>query len=243
MKHYPAREWTVEEFDAWMAASDREEAIAQAADEEGGPRLSLVPATDRKEVWPTDLLPPAVAPRRTTAPKRRSPPRRSTASNWRTAASASPAGAPSGSACSSARSPRPARSISPAAAARLSARSAYRLRARSPAFAAAWDTADQLAVGRLSALAFDRAISGRIEQVWQGGRAGRRETGAERPAADVAAGPARSPPLRRPVGAAQGRRRRSAGRGAGELSGATRRAVRYRLGIKPWPVRTLGTFA
>mgnify|MGYP006189706035 CR=1 FL=1 len=33
-------------------------------------------------------------------------------------------------------------------AARLSARSAYRLRARSPAFAAAWDTADQLAVGR-----------------------------------------------------------------------------------------------
>ena len=35
------------------------------------------------------------------------------------------------------------------AAARLTARSAYRLRARSPAFAAAWDTADQLAVGRL----------------------------------------------------------------------------------------------
>src|SRR5690606_20910600 len=53
------------------------------------------------------------------------------------------------------------------AAARISARSAYRLRARSPAFAAAWDTADQLAVGRLSAIAFDRAIAGRIEQVWQ----------------------------------------------------------------------------
>src|SRR5690606_18655547 len=55
------------------------------------------------------------------------------------------------------------------AAARLTARSAYRLRARSPAFAAAWDTADQLAVGRLSAIAFDRAINGRTEQVWEEG--------------------------------------------------------------------------
>lgn len=55
------------------------------------------------------------------------------------------------------------------AGARLTARSAYRLRARSPEFAAAWDTADQLAVGRLSALAFDRAINGRTEQIWQEG--------------------------------------------------------------------------
>ena len=55
------------------------------------------------------------------------------------------------------------------AAARLSARSAYRLRARSPAFAAAWDTAEQLAVGRLSALAFDRAIHGATQQVWHEG--------------------------------------------------------------------------
>src|SRR5690606_11704192 len=55
------------------------------------------------------------------------------------------------------------------AAARRSARSAYRLRARSPAFAAAWDIADRLAVGRLSAIAFDRAINGRTEQVWQDG--------------------------------------------------------------------------
>lgn len=52
---------------------------------------------------------------------------------------------------------------------RLSARSAYRLRARSPAFAQAWDMAEQLAVGRLSALAFDRAIHGRIDRVWQSG--------------------------------------------------------------------------
>jgi hypothetical protein len=35
-----------------------------------------------------------------------------------------------------------------AEAARLNARGAYRLRLRSPAFARAWDTAQQLAVGR-----------------------------------------------------------------------------------------------
>jgi hypothetical protein len=58
---------------------------------------------------------------------------------------------------------------SAAAAARLTARSAYRLRARSPAFAQAWNTAQQLAVGRLSALAFDRAIHGRLEQRYEGG--------------------------------------------------------------------------
>ena len=51
----------------------------------------------------------------------------------------------------------------------LSARSAYRLRARSARFAAAWDAAQQLAVGRLSTLVFDRAINGRVEQVFTGG--------------------------------------------------------------------------
>jgi hypothetical protein len=54
-------------------------------------------------------------------------------------------------------------------AARLSARSAYALRARSPAFACAWDTAQILSVGRLSAIAFDRAINGRVEQVYHQG--------------------------------------------------------------------------
>ena len=72
-----AREISVEGFDAWLAATDREEAVAKAADEEGGPRLSLVPPASR-----------------------RSRPRRSTASRWRTAASASPAGARSVSAFS-----------------------------------------------------------------------------------------------------------------------------------------------
>jgi hypothetical protein len=52
----------------------------------------------------------------------------------------------------------------------LSARGAYRLRVRSQAFAAAWDAAQQLAVGRLSALAFDRAVHGRIDQVYHDGQ-------------------------------------------------------------------------
>lgn len=51
----------------------------------------------------------------------------------------------------------------------LTARSAYKLRTRSPAFAAAWDTAQQLAVGRLSAIAFDRALNGRVEQLFEDG--------------------------------------------------------------------------
>lgn len=56
MKRYPARECTFEEFNDWSAATDRFEAGGQAADEEGGPSLSLVPTKERNEVWPTDLL-------------------------------------------------------------------------------------------------------------------------------------------------------------------------------------------
>ncbi len=44
------------------------------------------------------------------------------------------------------------------------------MRTRSPAFAAAWDTALQLAVGRLSAIVFDRAINGRVEQIYSDGQ-------------------------------------------------------------------------
>ena len=118
MKRHTAKEWTVEEFDDWAAASDRFDAVAKAADEEGGPSLSLVPATERNEVWPTDSATAgrwrSRRRRPAASPRPRSPPPPSTASRSRTAASASPAGAPSGSACSSAISPRPARSISPA---------------------------------------------------------------------------------------------------------------------------------
>lgn len=52
------RDMTVEEFDDWSAAKRREAAIAEAADEAGGPRLSLVPLPEQNEAWPTDLLPP-----------------------------------------------------------------------------------------------------------------------------------------------------------------------------------------
>lgn len=165
MARRTAREMTVEEFDEWYAATSHYEAIAKAADEEGGPNLSLVPKPEREEVWPTDLLPPA-------EPDPAAPPvgpmpfdgveledSRKRWAGW-----------------SAERQRLFLENLAEtgsvhlaSAAARLSARSAYRLRARSPAFAAAWDTADQLAVGRLSAIAFDRAINGRVEQVWQDG--------------------------------------------------------------------------
>ena len=246
MKRHTAREWTVEEFDDW-SGGDRpvRGGRARRRTRRAGRASRWCPRPSGTRSGRPTLLPPAgggAAPgRRSTRRRRPSPPPPSTASRSRTAASASPAGAPSGSGCSSANLAETGSVHLASAAARLSARSAYRLRARSPAFAAAWDTADQLAVGRLSALAFDRAINGRTEQVWQRGRAGRGEAPAERPAADVAAGPARSPPLRRPVGAAQGRRRRSPGRGAGELPGAARRARGHRIGIAAMASANIGT--
>ena len=195
MKRHVTKDCTLEEFDAWVAATGKVEAVAEAADEEGGPRLSLVRTAERDLAWPTDLLPPAADP---AAPPDEAP------------APESPAGAapdtPAGAEPAAEPHAEPPVAAMPfdgvpledsrkrlagwcaerqrlfltnlaetgsvhlaCAAARLSARSAYKLRARSPAFAAAWDTADQLAVGRLSALAFDRAIHGRVEQVWQSG--------------------------------------------------------------------------
>lgn len=165
MARREARELTLEEFDTWRAATDKVGAVAKAADEEGGPSLSLVPKPERDEVWPTDLLPPA-EPDPTAPPVGPMPfdgveleDSRKRWAGW-----------------SAERQRLFLENLAEtgsvhlaAASARLTARSAYRLRARSPAFAAAWDTADQLAVGRLSALAFDRAINGRTEQVWHDG--------------------------------------------------------------------------
>ena len=165
MKRNPARECSLEEFEAWMAATDRVEAVAAAADEEGGPRLSLVPATGRQEVWPTDLLPPA-------GPDPADPPVAATPFDGVALEDSRKRQAGWSAArqrlflCNLAETGQVHLAC---AAARLSARSAYKLRTRSPAFAAAWDMADQLAAGRLCALAFDRAINGRIEQVWQSG--------------------------------------------------------------------------
>ncbi|MEA3068253.1 MAG: hypothetical protein QOK41_1660 [Sphingomonadales bacterium] len=159
------KEITVEEFDAWCASGKQLDAVAEAADEEGGPRLSLVPVSDQNDAWPTDLLPPT-APAGSQSPAAAEPfdgvpldDSRKRLAGW------------------SAERQRlflshlaETGSVHLASsAARLSARGAYRLRTRSPAFARAWDTALQLAVGRLSGIAFDRAIYGRVEQVYHGG--------------------------------------------------------------------------
>lgn len=190
MRHTPAREMTNEEFDEWLAATKRYEAVAEAADEEGGPSLSLVPVTERNTPWPTDLLPPA-APEGAIDGA-------TAAGGAGDAADPGPAGNGSDDAEPIAATPFDGVALEDSrnrlagwsaarqrfflanlaetgsvhlasTTARLTARSAYRLRARSPGFAAAWDTAEQLAAGRLSALAFDRAINGRVEQVWHQG--------------------------------------------------------------------------
>lgn len=180
MTRHTEREWTVEEFEDWRAATDRIEAVARAADEEGGPSLSLVPTTERNEVWPTDLLPPAALE---PSPE---PSDAGESGGGTSADPAVPATPFDGIPLEDSRKRLAGWSAErqrlflvnlaetgsvhlASAAARLRARSAYRLRARSPAFAAAWDTADQLAVGRLSAIAFDRSINGRTEQVWRDG--------------------------------------------------------------------------
>jgi hypothetical protein len=160
-----AKEITVEEFDAWCASSNKIDAVAEAADEEGGPRLSLVPVGEQQNAWPTDLLAPAAA------------------TNGQPAGVAEPFdGVPlddSRKRLAGWSAERQRLFLSHLAetgsvhlassAARLSARGAYRLRTRSPAFARAWDTALQLSVGRLSGIAFDRAIYGRVDQVYHCG--------------------------------------------------------------------------
>jgi hypothetical protein len=160
------RDMTIEEFEDWANATKKFEKMAETADEEGGPSLSLVPAQEQNIAWPTDLLSAADA-----------------AAGEEPAAKAMPFdGIPLESsrrrlAGWSAERQRlflntlaETGSVHLAAnAARLSARSAYHLRTRSPAFAAAWNAAQQLAVGRLSAVAFDRALNGRVEQVYSDG--------------------------------------------------------------------------
>jgi len=161
-----SRDLTIEEFDAWCEARRSVGEVVEAAAEEGGPRVSLVP---EPASVPLDFLPdsvdaPAVAPSLTPAPLvlRSVPfdpePSRKTG-GWSAPRQALfvEALAETGSVHMAAKS------------AGLSARSAYALRIRSAPFAQAWDAAQQLAVGRLSALAFDRAIHGRVEQVYHDG--------------------------------------------------------------------------
>ena len=143
----------------------------EATAEEGGPRVSFVP--DPTSV-PLDILPdevqlPVPAPAPGVVPFKPEPSRRVGGWNAVLQRLYIETLAETGSVHLSAK------------AAGLSARSAYALRVRSPAFSAAWDAAQQLAVGRLSALAFDRAIHGRIEQVYhQGELVGEKRVPSER---------------------------------------------------------------
>jgi hypothetical protein len=180
------RDWTVEEFNEWSAATKRIDETQAATDERGGPGLSLVPLHDQNGAWPTDLLAPeppveddpcgdgdndgdcdgdgyGYGPNR---PAAAMPfdgvvldDSRKRLAGWsaerqrlflETLAETGSVHLASSSA-------------------RLTARSAYRLRTRSPAFARAWDAALQLSVGRLSAIVFDRAINGRVEQIYRDG--------------------------------------------------------------------------
>lgn len=49
MARYAHREMSVDEYEAWLAASNTFDAVAEAADEAGGPALSLVPAVDQND--------------------------------------------------------------------------------------------------------------------------------------------------------------------------------------------------
>ena len=199
------RDMTVEEFDAWVAASKRFERTAEAADERGGPSLSLVPVVEQDIAWPTDLLPPSEAlpldgrsgPQGSAGRDPAECPRRGGRGEG-DAGGAEAEGTSSGDSAAIAATPFDGVELPAtrnrlagwsaerqryflatlaetgsvhlaASAARLSARSAYKLRTRSPAFAAAWDAALSLAATRLTAIAFDRAINGRAERFYKDG--------------------------------------------------------------------------
>jgi hypothetical protein len=159
------KDMTVEEFEDWSNARKKFADVTNAADEVGGPRLSLVTLPEQDKGWPTDLLPPAVqdegAEPITAMPFDGVPleSSRKRLAGW------------------SAERQRLFLTVLAetgqvhlaAAAARLTVRSAQALRVRSPAFNAGWRMAEQLGAGRLAPLAFDRAINGRVEQVYQDG--------------------------------------------------------------------------
>jgi hypothetical protein len=189
MRRRIPREITVEEFDDWSRATKKFAEVAEAADEVGGPRLSLVPLPEQNIAWPTDLLPPNSPPNGEGAEAQGlSGGEASTGSEDGGGGDAAPIEAMpfDGIPLESSRNRLAGWCVErqrlfltvlaetgqvhlAAAAARLSTRSAQALRVRSPAFDKGWRVAEQLAVGRLSPIAFDRAINGRIEQVYQDG--------------------------------------------------------------------------
>lgn len=166
------REMSVEEFEDWCEARREVEDISAAADEEGGPRLSYLPdPTTAGQPGGPDWIGGDQAEPKLPAVPFEPESSRNRLSGWSAARQKFfiEALAETGTVHLAAKR------------AGLSARSAYQLRLRSPAFAQAWNAAQQLAVGRLSALAFDRAIHGRLEQVYQNGElVGERRVPSER---------------------------------------------------------------
>jgi hypothetical protein len=153
-------EMSLEDFKRWSDAEDRVAATKAQCNEVGGPSVSLVPkpTTAHPDILPDEVSIPArpltgpVAVPFTPQPSRKT-------GGWSADRQRNfiEALAETGCVHQSTRWSG------------LSARSVYALRVRSPAFAAAWDAAQQLAVGRLSSIAFDRAIHGRVEQIYFGG--------------------------------------------------------------------------
>jgi len=152
------RDMTVDEFDAWSDARKNVAETLDACSEEGGPTVSLVPKPTSVplDFVPDEIIVPAVI-EPGVVPFNAEPSRKTGGWSAMRQRLFIETLAETGSVHVAARS------------AGLSARSAYALRVRSAPFAAAWDASQQLAVGRLSALAFDRAIHGRVEQVFHEG--------------------------------------------------------------------------
>jgi hypothetical protein len=150
---------TVEEFNAWYDARREMADVNEACAKAGGPRVSLVPnpVSVPLDILPDEVKLPVPAPPAGTIAFSPQPSRKT--GGWSAIRQRLfiETLAETGSVHLSAKS------------AGLSARSAYALRVRSAPFAAAWDSAQQLVFGRLSAIAFDRAIHGRIEQVYLDG--------------------------------------------------------------------------
>lgn len=183
-------DWQPDDFKQWSAAQDGVALAGAAAAEERGPRMSLVP---RPSSVPLDFLPDVVAAPSALVPAPAAPGSPDTAADTAKDTAADTAADTPAAGRAVAFDPEPSRkSVGgwsaerqrqfiaalaetgtvhlAARAAGLSARSAYALRIRSAPFARAWDAAQGLAVGRLSALAFDRAIHGRIRQVYSDGQ-------------------------------------------------------------------------
>ena len=172
------RDMSMEEYEQWTKAQQEVDEQNRLTDEQGGPRLSVVPKNDQEPATPTDLLPaagaasdPAIAAE-TAADFPNADPlvplpfdgvdlpdTRKRLVGWSADRQRLFLNTLAETGCIHLAS----------SAARLSARSAYNLRNRSPAFAACWKSAMRLAAGRLMMIAYDRAINGPVTQIFEDG--------------------------------------------------------------------------